>query len=437
MTASAALRRPVIAAIAALGALSLPGAALAARGSTTFTGRSFLPALRTPGTVSGTVTAINGGSFTIQTAGKLTGTINALVQAANSVTAGDYPYVWGGGHAQAGIASAGIKGGPGANGKRVGYDCSGSVAAVLAGAGLWPAGGGVPSDAGVIAELRQQGLIAKGPGQAPDNVTLYDDPGVHIFMNIGGRFFGTSDGGGGGNPKGGAGWLYDGAYDATSKAFKQYHFLPAVLHDKTSFGHILTFTTGYGSTLLTGIVPGTKVTVSYGQSSAGTMVATAIAWVGSVTVTQTLTGVSADGSSFTAEGADGQPVSYLTAGASGLLSGLAAGDSVQISYTKGTGGTRTARAVKLVSAPAATQVSGNVTAIATDYSSVTVQTAGGQSLTIDSGLLSSTVQGLSVGGAIDVAYVTLPDGSLVAQAITNGTAANPSGGGSYGPDGGS
>jgi hypothetical protein len=59
--------------------------------------------------------------------------------------------------------------GPGYNGKRIGYACSGSVAAVLAGAGLWQPGSGVPNDAGVIRQLRQQKLIAPwrwyGPGR--------------------------------------------------------------------------------------------------------------------------------------------------------------------------------------------------------------------------------------------------------------------------------
>jgi hypothetical protein len=100
------------------------------------------------GSVPGTITALSGSSFTIQTAGRRTGVVNALTAAAAYVTSQDYPYVYGGGHAQAGIASIGING-PGYNGKRAGYDCSGSVVAVLAGAGLWPAGGGVPNDAGI------------------------------------------------------------------------------------------------------------------------------------------------------------------------------------------------------------------------------------------------------------------------------------------------
>ncbi len=75
--------------------------------------------------------------------------LNALTTAADRSTAADYPYVWGGGHGQAGIASVGMKG-PGYNGKRRGFDCSGAVAAVLVAGGLWPAGHSVPNDAGLI-----------------------------------------------------------------------------------------------------------------------------------------------------------------------------------------------------------------------------------------------------------------------------------------------
>ena len=38
-------------------------------------------------------------------------------------------------------------------------------------------------------------MIAPGVGKGPLEVTLWDHPTVHIFMNIDGRFFGTSDGG--------------------------------------------------------------------------------------------------------------------------------------------------------------------------------------------------------------------------------------------------
>jgi hypothetical protein len=162
------------------------------------------------------------------------------------VTAGDFPYVYGGGHANAGVASIGIKG-PGYNGHTVGFDCSGSVAAVLSSAGVWQAASGVPNDAGIIAQLKQEHLIAKGVGSGPSEVTLYDDAGVHIFMNIDGRFFGTSDGGGGGNPNGGAGWLDDGAPDATSHSYKAYHLLPSVLGQQTTYQSSFTFQVPAGS----------------------------------------------------------------------------------------------------------------------------------------------------------------------------------------------
>jgi hypothetical protein len=189
------------------------------------------------------VVAVGNSLVTVQTAGQRVGVINALVDAANAITAKDYPYVWGGGHAEAGVASIGERG-PGYNGKRVGFDCSGSVAAVLAAAGLWTPGSGVPADNGIISQLRSEHLIAKGVGTAPDEVTLYDDPGVHIFINIEGRFFGTSDGGGGGDRKGGPGWLDDGAWDATNSAFRKYYFLESVLRNSTTYGNDYTFVLG-------------------------------------------------------------------------------------------------------------------------------------------------------------------------------------------------
>ena len=83
------------------------------------------------------VTALTPNSFTIESSAAQSGVIEALTNTADAIAKDDYPYVWGGGHALAGIASVGIRG-PGYNGRRIGFDCSGSVAAVLAGAGLWP-----------------------------------------------------------------------------------------------------------------------------------------------------------------------------------------------------------------------------------------------------------------------------------------------------------
>src|SRR5947209_6567100 len=114
-------------------------------------------------TATGSVTAVGTYGLTIQTSGRLMGRINAMVKTAAAITKADYTYVWGGGHAVAGVATVGIKG-PGYNGRTAGFDCSGSVAAVLSGAGLWPVGASVPNDAGVISELRAEHLIARGPG---------------------------------------------------------------------------------------------------------------------------------------------------------------------------------------------------------------------------------------------------------------------------------
>jgi hypothetical protein len=135
-----------------LGASSMASATLPA---------SALAQLSPSASATGTVTYVSGASFTIQTAGRRTGVVNALTAAADGITSRDYPYVWAGGHARAGVASIGSHG-PGHNGRRLGFDCSGAVAAVLAGGGLWTPGSGVPDDAGIVAQLRSEHLIARG-----------------------------------------------------------------------------------------------------------------------------------------------------------------------------------------------------------------------------------------------------------------------------------
>jgi hypothetical protein len=151
---------------------------------------------------------------------------DAILAAAGRIDRSDYPYVFGGGHAQAGVPSRGL-----ASGHAAGFDCSGSVAAVLAAGGIWTARSGVPSEAGVIRQLLAKRLIAPGAGSGRPEVTLYDNPGVHIFMSINGRFWGTSDGGDGNlvRSRGGAGWLSDGHPDTANPAFRPYHVLPRVL----------------------------------------------------------------------------------------------------------------------------------------------------------------------------------------------------------------
>jgi hypothetical protein len=225
----------------------------------------------TPARATGTIVSLDWSSFTIRAGGRQMSTLSALRHAADAVTAGGYPYVYGGGHEQAGTASIGIKG-PGFNGRRIGFDCSGSVGAVLSGAGLWAPGSGVPADNGVITQLRQEHLLASGTG----TVTLYDKPRVHIFMNIDGRYFGTSDGGAGSalNPHGGAGWLDDGASDAASHAFKRYHLIASALEAPTVYGPTLTFRAD--ASLLDDLQLGDRLRVTYLQRGNGTLVAESI-----------------------------------------------------------------------------------------------------------------------------------------------------------------
>lgn len=279
--------------------------------------------------VSGTIAAMSGSWFTIQVAGRRTGVVNAMVDTANALTAHDYPYAWGGGHAEAGVASAAASR-KGHRPRAAGFDCSGSVAAVLAGAGVWPPGGPVPNDAGVVAQLLHEKLIARGPGRGPVEVTLYDQPGVHIFMNIDGRFFGTSDGGGGGSAKGGPGWLYDGAGDAFSGAFKQYHVLPSVLRATTTYGQALTFRTDEDPSLLEAAALGDRVIVTYAPGGSATMIARALNYVGAVTTTGTVASI-AEGS-FSIQAADGSTMTFSTGG-SRLAEGLVIGDEVEVTYT--------------------------------------------------------------------------------------------------------
>lgn len=218
------------------------------------------------GVVRGTVVSLDWSELTVQRSGARMSVIGALTHAANLVASGDYPYVWGGGHTFAGTASTGMRGGPGYNGRRIGFDCSGSVAAVLAGAGVWAPGTGVPGDSGVIAQLRREHMIARGAGLGPRAVTLWDDRGVHIFIQIGERFFGTSDGGptGPANPRGGPAWLDDGAPDTLDHHYRPWHLLSAALRGRVNTGRVITVgLAGPLADTLGGLAVGDRVGVRY------------------------------------------------------------------------------------------------------------------------------------------------------------------------------
>jgi hypothetical protein len=228
--------------------------------------------------VRGKIAKVGDYQFTLQVPGTGVGVVAELTAAADRIAAQDWPYVWGGGHALAGVASTGEKGGPGYNGKRKGFDCSGSVAAVLVAGGLWPLDTSVPSDNGIISELKQNGLISKGAASGPGTVTLYDWPGNHIFMNIDGRFWGTSDGSANANSKGGPGWLTGYPYNAISKHYKAYHFFADKLNTTSIAGETLGFTYPQtGTEVLGTFKAGSSVKVTYKEGGHSIMVATALA----------------------------------------------------------------------------------------------------------------------------------------------------------------
>ena len=264
LASAAALLAPVTAARAASG-----GVGLAPAGA----GHPASAAPPAGGTVRGTIVSVGWSQITVRPHGRAMAAGAALTAAADAVAAGDYPYVWGGGHPLAGVASAARPGGP------VGFDCSGSVAAVLAGAGLWPVGTGVPSDAGVIATLRTEHLIVRGAGSGTAAVTLWDDPGTHIFMQLGQTFFGTSDGAASSpaNPAGGAGWLDDGAPDTQSGAYHPWHLVASALDQQVVYGP--TVTVGLGGVVAQDamtLAVGDRVSVAY-ATHAHALVAASVA----------------------------------------------------------------------------------------------------------------------------------------------------------------
>ncbi len=205
--------------------------------------------------------------FIIRTPGSNGGRLNEIVSYADKLEAKNYPYVFGGGHARAGVPS-------GTHAK--GFDCSAVVAAVLAAGGLWPKNSSVPGDAGVIQELMKDKLIAPGPASGPYQLALFDNPGKDIQEKIDGRFFGTGVG-----SRGGAGWFDDGVFEF--RGYKEYHVLPSALHEHSSDGNYVTFSFGSGAsqaTIAEEVTVGAKVQVSYAEAGDSSIRAESVKNVG-------------------------------------------------------------------------------------------------------------------------------------------------------------
>jgi hypothetical protein len=280
---------------------------------------------------SGRVIAFDGRALTIQTPGRPGGLINALTAAAAQLNHQDYSYVWGGGHAAAGVPSIGARG-PGYNGHRIGYDCSGAVAAVLSRAGLWTPGGWVPDDAGIISTLRREGIIVPGVGRGPLQVTFYDDPGVHIFMNIDGRFWGTSDGDGppAQQSRGGAGWIDDPATDSVSGRFRRYHIVPSLLRVGRGVGYSVTALLGAQSGPITSFASGDQVRLSFANSGNGANAVTAVQLRGARTLTGTVSQLGPTGAWALITPPSGPPVKVGVLRDSLVLTRLQVGDGVAL-----------------------------------------------------------------------------------------------------------
>jgi hypothetical protein len=161
--------------------------------------------------------------------------IDCLIEAASIISNADYPYAYGGGHPSAGTPSSGHPNENGTGTPVVGYDCSGSVGAVLSAANLIPVGSGINTDSTLIRGLVDNGTIMSGTGSGQPECTLYDNPGKHIFIRLNGKYWGTSDGesGNASQKNGGAGWLNDSHPDTNT--FTPYHIPLATLQKQTEF----------------------------------------------------------------------------------------------------------------------------------------------------------------------------------------------------------
>jgi hypothetical protein len=136
------------------------------------------------GLIAGSTTATS--SLTAAGSG-LGGSAGKMVSQAQALNSKRYNYEWGGGHNAGFLPTHGTGHG---SGPGIGYDCSGAVSSVL------HAGGALKAPL-VASQFMNWGAAGKGK-----NVSIFASP-VHTFMELAGRYFGTSTK----NPGGGAGWL--------------------------------------------------------------------------------------------------------------------------------------------------------------------------------------------------------------------------------------
>ena len=185
--------------------------------------------------------------------------------------------------------------------------------------------------------------------------------------------------------------------DAHSRQFKQYHFVPAVLKNRASYGQDYTFQFVRNPFLMLGLLPGDAVRVFYAPSAIGTMNAMEINYSGERTDTGTVVQVGVSGTSLTLMSKSGVIKTYQTGGNLALTQQLALGDVASVAYTTTPGvnvtdgafvarastapPVTTAHSVQLKAAAGPAQVSGTVIALSAGGASFKLHTASGTNQT--------------------------------------------------------
>lgn len=168
------------------------------------------------------------GQATTNASGKMT-RIQAMIEAANALSAKNYPYVYGGGHGTCGVPSRGNSGG-----SLIGFDCSGSVSAVLGAAGLISSPVFTGNIVSAMGAYLKPGLDTSGNGVNIFNNNVSGNLD-HMFMEIEGQYFGTWDGGTNPNTRGGPAWLTGNASLVTNPSFSHYHIPQTILSQTTTY----------------------------------------------------------------------------------------------------------------------------------------------------------------------------------------------------------
>jgi hypothetical protein len=370
------------------------------------------------GTVAGSVIATGDGSITIQTSGKSSGTIDSMTAYATRLGKRDYPYVYGGGHTHAQQPSNGGKG------HAIGYDCSGAVAAVLASGGLWPKGSSVPSDVGMIQELRARGAVLSGAGTGPDEVTLYDVPG-HIYMSLAGRFYGTS-----GDTKGGPGWLPG---NQAGKGETIVHFKSSLIKNTGSYPGQVTFLAGNSGAdqlMVDGLDSGVPVQISYKQGQYGNLTLTGVTYPDATTATGVLGEMSEKGTSLQVITSGGQTLtlvsppwpytgSFLSKDGTYPLTqtdNLYIGQTVAVTYNTTHSGELVLNAIEVTSTPPKDTVTGIISSESSTEPTFSIVNTTNQTMTFTYEHFTNTLQsqldpfsGIPAGCPVTVTYLDSPD----------------------------